>query len=346
MRVLLTFALCCGLAATPGYARIRHKSAQSKKKASSSGERSRIVEAQRAVDANSVNAANWNSQAPAEAQPAAVIRAQILLDRANFSVGEIDGSDGINMQHAVRGFQTSRSLPATGKLDDATWKALLADSGPAMTEYMISPDDVKGPFLEIPHDMMEQAKLPSMGYSSPQEAVGEKFHTKPELLAKLNPGKTLATAGEQIMAPVVKNDIGAPVASIVVSKSDTTVTALDQSGKVVAQFPATIGSEHDPLPIGTWKVTGILHDPEFHYNPDLFWDAKPGDAKATIKPGPNNPVGVVWIALSKEHYGIHGTPVPSTIGHTQSHGCIRLTNWDALKLANAIQKGAPVICKE
>jgi lipoprotein-anchoring transpeptidase ErfK/SrfK len=345
MRTLVALALCCGLTAAPCLAKTRQKTSNAKKKQAKTGERSRTVEVA-PLDANAVNTATWNSQVPEDRQPAAIIRAQILLDRANFSVGEIDGREGINMQRALRGFQASRNLPPTGKLDDGTWNALLADSAPAVAEYTITPDDVKGPFLQIPDEMLEKAKLPSLSYSSPQEAMGEKFHSKPELLAKLNPGKSLTNAGEQIMAPVVKNDLGAPAASITVDKTDRTVTAFDQSGKVLAQFPATIGSEHDPLPIGTWKVTAVLRDPEFHYNPDLFWDAKPGDSKATIKPGPNNPVGVVWIGLTKEHYGIHGTPVPSTIGHTESHGCIRLTNWDALRLAGAVQKGIPVICKE
>jgi len=111
---------------------------------------------------------------------------------------------------------------------------------------------------------------------------------------------------------------------------------------MIAQYPCTSGSEHDPLPIGDWKVTGVFKNPKFNYNPDLFWDAKPKDSKATIAPGPNNPVGVVWIDLSKEHYGIHGTPSPGQIGHTESHGCIRLTNWDALELAGLVEKGTPV----
>jgi lipoprotein-anchoring transpeptidase ErfK/SrfK len=345
MRFLLTLVLCCGIVTAPTYARSNKKVSHSKKKASNTGERSRTAAAA-ILDPNAVNSATWNAQLPEHQQPDAILRAQILLDRANFSVGEIDGAMGSNMQRAVRGFQASRNLNATGKLDDATWQALLADTGPALSSYTISPDDVKGPFLQIPHEIADQAALPELGYSSPQEGLGEKFHCKPELLAKLNPGKTLSNAGEEIMAPVVKNDLGAPVASITVDKTDTTVTAYDASGKVLAQFPATIGSEHDPLPIGTWKVTAVLHNPEFHYNPDLFWDAKPGDAKATIKPGPNNPVGVVWIGLTKEHYGIHGTPVPSTIGHTQSHGCIRLTNWDAARLAAGVSKGTTVICKE
>jgi lipoprotein-anchoring transpeptidase ErfK/SrfK len=131
-----------------------------------------------------------------------------------------------------------------------------------------------------------------------------------------------------------------------VSRSESAVRAYDDDGRLLAFYVATIGSEHDPLPVGEWKVRSITHDPVFHYNPGLFWDAKAGDGKATLPPGPNNPVGLVWIDLSKEHYGIHGTPEPSRIGHTTSHGCIRLTNWDALELAAMIRPGTPAVLEE
>jgi lipoprotein-anchoring transpeptidase ErfK/SrfK len=133
---------------------------------------------------------------------------------------------------------------------------------------------------------------------------------------------------------------------VVVDRSDATVSLIDAAGRTVAQFPATMGSEHDPLPLGEWKIQGVAHTPAFHYNPALFWDANPSHAKATIAPGPNNPVGVVWIDLSKDHYGIHGTPEPSTIGKTQSHGCIRLTNWDALALSDAVSPGMVALLQE
>jgi lipoprotein-anchoring transpeptidase ErfK/SrfK len=126
-----------------------------------------------------------------------------------------------------------------------------------------------------------------------------------------------------------------------VSKTEKTVTAFDETGAVISQYPSTIGSEYDPLPIGEWKITGIAKDPSFHYNPDLFWDAKNDHTKATIAPGPRNPVGAVWIDLSKEHYGIHGTPAPATVGYAESHGCIRLTNWDAMELAGIVMPGTP-----
>jgi lipoprotein-anchoring transpeptidase ErfK/SrfK len=195
--------------------------------------------------------------------------------------------------------------------------------------------------------MMEKAALPALGYSNALELLGEKFHVSPKLLATLNPGKSFDRAGTEILVPNVHTPKpGEKAAKIVVDKTSSTVQAWDAAGKEIAQYPATMGSEHDPLPIGNWKVNGVSKNPPFHYNPDLFWDAEASDEKTTIKPGPNNPVGVVWIDLSKPHYGIHGTPEPSTIGKTQSHGCIRLTNWDAEELATMVTPGIPAILQE
>ena len=135
-------------------------------------------------------------------------------------------------------------------------------------------------------------------------------------------------------------------AKVVVDKSDRNVRVFDAQGRLIAQFPASIGSEHDPLPLGEWQIKGVARLPPFHYSPELFWDAADGDTKTKLPPGPNGPVGVVWIDLSKDHYGIHGTSEPEMIGRTQSHGCIRLTNWDAAKLAQMVRPGTPAILED
>ena len=212
--------------------------------------------------------------------------------------------------------------------------------------YTISSADEAGPFDRIPHDIMEKAKLQNLGYESPAEKLGERFHIKPTLLAQLNPGKDLTKSGEQILVSNVQREYAVPADKIVVSKNSRTVSAFAADGALLAQYPATMGSEHDPLPTGDWKITEIDRNPWFHYNPALFWDAKPRDERAKVPRGPNNPVGIVWIGLSKEHYGIHGSPEPSRIGHTESHGCIRLTNWDADELSKIARVGTPAILQE
>jgi lipoprotein-anchoring transpeptidase ErfK/SrfK len=271
----------------------------------------------------------------------------VMLDRAGFSPGEIDGTMGLSTRRALDAYTKNGGNPETLPSD-------------ALTAYQITQPDAAGPFTrEIPSVLMQQAKLDALNYRDIVEALSERFHVNPALLRRLNAGATFA-AGTTITVPNVlgvatpvgpppgrQTDEGNPAdTTVTVAKSTSDLVVTDAAGHTLFYAPVTTGSEHDPLPIGEWKVTGVQHNPKFHYNPQLFWDAKPGDAKATIAPGPNNPVGVVWIDLSKPDYGIHGTPEPSRIGKTTSHGCVRLTNWDAMKVASLVRPGTRVIFKE
>ncbi len=310
--------------------------------------------------------------APAQSLPPAVDRnvlhVQVILDMLGFGPGVLDGKGGQSLVAALKGFQEAKGLPVTGKPDAVTLHALYPYRAKRPTvRVTLDRAIMAGPFVNpMPKDYAEQAKLPSLAYSRPLEKLSEMFHTTAKTLVALNPGVTQITVGSKIVVPntlpssrdydaslrndwkqtlnTLNVDAKQPKADhIVVDKSDGVLRVLDANDRLIAQFSATMGSAHDPLPLGTWKIYGADYNPKFKYNPALFWDAKRDDEKALLPPGPNGPVGVVWMDLSKEHYGIHGTPNPETIGRSESHGCIRLTNWDAARLAMMIHPGIKAV---
>jgi lipoprotein-anchoring transpeptidase ErfK/SrfK len=275
-----------------------------------------------------------------------VTRAQILLDRARFSPGEIDGVYGDDFGVAVKGYQENHDLKPTGTIDAEMWRLLDSDAGPLLSTYTITQADEKGPFLPLPAEVQEKAKLKWLGFETPQEELGERFHISPKLMAQLNPGKKLDTVGERITVPNVRHGAVRLALRLVVSKSRRTVIAYGAGDKELAQYPATIGDSHDPLPIGHWTIVGIVHYPWFNWDPKLLWNVDQKLANLELAPGPNSPVGVAWIGLSKENYGIHGTPDPGSIRHDVSDGCIRLTNWDVDELSHMVRRGTPVVLED
>ena len=293
--------------------------------------------------AQAINQASWPATG-AEARRDALLRAEVLLARARFSPGVIDGQDGGNLKAALSAFETAHNLPADGKLNAAVWSALAADAAPAVVGYTITPADVAGPFTpSIPDKFEDQAKLDHLGYTSPLEALAEKFHMDEKLLTALNPGVDFSRAGTTILVAGVGPDVlPTRVTTIEVDKTHRQVRAMDATGAVVAVYPATIGSTERPAPSGSFTVKGVAKNPVYTYDPSRLTFGDKTMGKLTIKPGPNNPVGVVWIDLSIPTYGIHGTPDPRLVGKTASHGCVRLTNWDALQLASAVKPGTKV----
>jgi lipoprotein-anchoring transpeptidase ErfK/SrfK len=301
-----------------------------------------------ALDAQAVDAAQFSApsgkgraRAPS---PATIIKEEILLDRAGFSPGQIDGQSGSNDQKALAAFQEANGLKPSGHLDAETWSRLTATSNdPAMVEYEIQDADVKGPFNKsIPTSFEKKAELKDLNYTGPRELLAEKFHIDPGLLTRLNPKASLETAGTKIMVPNVgKKPSEAKVEKVVVDKTAKTVRAFDGGGKLVSFYPASVGSEERPAPSGTRQIRSVVENPTYHYSPKLKFKGVKTQKPFDIAPGPKNPVGTTWMDLG-DGYGIHGTPAPERISKTESHGCVRLTNWDARALAKLVHRGTKV----
>jgi lipoprotein-anchoring transpeptidase ErfK/SrfK len=333
-RPLFTACLCAalGLATSPAFAQTARAGAK--------------TSAAAGFDMDAFNNASDSPLLKSGSRGPAVVRAQILMDRAWFSCGEIDGRYAANMQRMVKAYQTARNLKVTGTVTAETWKSLREDSAPLLTSYSVTEKDTAGPFEKTPADMAERAKMKALVFESVEEALAEKFHTSIAYLKELNKGRKLE-AGKDIVVPNV-GSTPAPVksASIEIDKSQRVLYVLDAEKRPVAAFPISIGNEKDdPLPVGAMAIRNEVKNPGFTYNPQLLKNAPKDAEKMDIAPGPNNPVGSIWLGLTKPHWGIHGTSKPSNVGHSETNGCIHLTNWDAERLSTLAKAGFKVDVK-
>jgi lipoprotein-anchoring transpeptidase ErfK/SrfK len=312
--------------------------------------------------ADEINAAELTGDKP---NRAALTRAEILLDRARYSPGVIDGTPGENVEHALQAYKKAHGLADNPALDPDTFKRLLQDdNAPALVDYTITEADAAGPYTrDIPAKMEDQAKLDRLGYHGPEEMLSERFHMDEAFLKELNKGKDFGKAGTVVKVANVARELDptdakaagkkiaetkrqqpdrSKVARIVVDKPGHSISAFDKDGHLLGFYPASIGSTDKPAPSGTLQVVRVAANPGYTYNPDYAFKGVKARKAFEIKPGPNNPVGAVWIQLTGEGYGIHGTPEPDKVGKSASHGCVRLTNWNALELASMVDKGVTV----
>ncbi len=281
----------------------------------------------------------------ASAVNSVTLRAEVMLDRLGFSPGVIDGKPGGNFRHAVQAFETARHLRQTEGLNKKVWSRLVEESGePVLQDHMLTESDVTGPFMpDLPKDYLALSKRSTLAYRSASQKIAAAFHLGEDLLGALNPGVDLTKAGTTI----VVTNTGSPahrdnVVKVIVDKTKGQVRGYDRHHNLIFAAPATIGSRELPSPTGSYRVKGIAFNPIYYYDPDKNFVQGDLHQKLKLPPGPNNPVGLVFIALTKPTYGLHGTPDPSQIDKTASHGCVRMTNWDALLLAHLVRRGVPV----
>ena len=250
---------------------------------------------------------------------------------------------GANVTKAIYAYQQMTGETLDPNNTDAILEQLRMTGGLPLVSYTITPADAAGPYVaEIPEDYAHKAAMSSLGYTSTTEMLAERFHMDEGFLKEINPGVDFTVPGT-IVKVVNPGEVKAgSVARIIADKGRKQVFAYDNAGNLVAAYPASIGSTDTPSPSGTVTVERVAFNPGYTYNPKINFQQGANDKILNIPPGPNGPVGTVWMALSKPTYGIHGTPEPSKIGRTQSHGCIRLTNWDATELAKMVKPGVTV----
>ncbi|SDE93419.1 L,D-transpeptidase family protein [Limimaricola pyoseonensis] len=291
---------------------------------------------------NEIEAATYQGGPLPEGQSALTAKLQILLDRAHVSPGVIDGWKGGMSQSAIAAFETREGLAVDGELDPEVWQALGGTAtGPVLSAYTITAEDVSGLNPPLPEDYAKLAEMQRLGYASTAEKLAERFHMDEGFLKELNPGATWAE-GESITVADPGPRAETRVARIEVRKQSNRLAGFDAEGRMVVNYPVTIGSDQTPSPSGTVEVVAVAMEPTYTYRPDVNFQQGDNDETLILPPGPNGPVGSVWIDLSQETYGLHGTSDPDSIFDAASHGCVRLTNWDVEELAHLVSEGVTV----
>ena len=271
---------------------------------------------------------------------------QVQLDRQNLSCNCADGMWGARTEIALVTWQTLNGLPPTGVPDASLLEALGGDTNVLM-RYTVTGEDLAN-IAPVPEAWEDRATLTAMKYETIQEMLAEKGHTSQRAMERLNPGVTWPNppAGTEVVLP----DCGQPrkykAVSMRIALTRMEITAFDADGRLIALFPCSIARDKSRRPAGELCVKNVAPNPTYLYDPQLFVPGGPKTSKLVIPAGPNNPVGMAWIGLSLQGYGMHGTPIPENIGRAESHGCFRLANWNAVKLLNMVRPGVPVMVED
>ncbi len=296
------------------------------------------------LGSSSMDAGKAKRTRPIESGDIQTAKIQILFDRAGLSPGAINGKRSTYFDRMLETYRVQNGVDDLGRDPAALEELLKKSGGGAFSIYRLSDQDIAGPFVDsIPSKIQNQGTLAELHFQRVEEAIAERFHMDEDFLIALNAGADFTKPGTRLLVAQIGRPVDLKVARIVADQALKQVTAFDHSGKIIAIYPASIGSAENPSPLGNFTVRNKAGFPAYTLSPENTFEAMTGNRQIVVAPGPNNPVGSAWIGLSKKTYGIHGTPEPSSIGQAESHGCIRLTNWDALELARLVSFGVEVI---